>query len=99
MEGAGGRRLEAGRGIQISSDTVPQGQTPRKRSNIARYMNIITDRQQRDSLFKKLARTNAPIPVSDSSMWKSREHAFDVYGGKQIRYVYYNQLKVFRYHD
>ena len=57
--------------------------------------NIITDQQQRDSLFKKLARTNAPTPVSDSAMWKNREHTFDVYGGKQIRYVYYNQLKVF----
>ena len=36
-----------------------------------------------------------PIPISDSAMWKNREHTFDVYGGKQIRYVYYNQLKVF----
>ncbi len=94
---AGSRRQEAGSGtvIQFSSDTVPHVETPKKRSNIARYMNIITDRQQRDSLFQKLARTNAPIPVSDSTMWKNREHAFDVYGGKQIRYVYYNQLKVF----
>jgi hypothetical protein len=33
--------------------------------------------------------------MSDSAMWKNREHSFDVYGGKQIRYVYYNQLKVF----
>ena len=82
-------------GIHIVSDTVPQNLTPRKRSNIARYMNIITDRQQRDSLFSKLAKTNAPIPVSDSAQWKNREHAFDVYGGKQIRYVYFNQLRVF----
>lgn len=82
-------------GIYIASDTVPGNQTPKKRSNIARYLNIITDQQQRDSLFSKLARSNAPIPISDSTMWKNREHAFDVYGGKQIRYVYYNQLKVF----
>ena len=60
-----------------------------------RYFNIITDQQQRDSLFVKLARTNTPAPPSDSIIWKNREHSFDVYGGKQIRYVYYNQLKVF----
>jgi hypothetical protein len=83
-------------GIYISSDTVPQNKTPKKRSSITRYLNIITDQQQRDSLFSKLSRTNAPIPVmSDSAIWKNREHSFDVYGGKQIRYVYYNQLKVF----
>ena len=43
----------------------------------------------------KLARTNAPAPPSDSLVWKSRENTFNVYGGKQIRYIYYNQLKVF----
>src|ERR1700720_3909883 len=82
--------------IYISSDTVPKDLKPKKRSNITRYFNIITDQQQSDSLFSKLARTNTPIPIiSDSTMWKNREHTFDVYGGKQIRYVYYNQLKVF----
>jgi hypothetical protein len=89
--------LKAGTGkhTYIQSDTVPKELTPKKRSSITRYLNIITDQQQRDSLFKKLARTNAPIPMSDSAMWKNREHSFDVFGGKQIRYVYYNQLKVF----
>jgi hypothetical protein len=81
--------------IPIRSDTIPQNQPPKKRSNIARYFNIITDQQQRDSLFLKLARTNTPAPPSDSIIWKNREHSFDVYGGKQIRYVYYNQLQVF----
>jgi hypothetical protein len=96
--------LKAGNLPSIATlyDTIPKNEAdtskpepPKKRSNIARYLNIITDQQQRDSLFTKLARTNAPIPVSDSAMWKNREHSFDVYGGKQIRYVYYNQLKVF----
>ena len=60
-----------------------------------RYLNIITDQQQRDSLFLKLSKTNAPVPMSDSMIFKSRENSFNVYGGKQIRYIYYNQLKVF----
>jgi len=81
--------------IPLSTDTIPQNQPPKKRSNITRYFNIITDQQQRDSLFLKLARTNAPAPPSDSLVWKSRENTFNVYGGKQIRYIYYNQLKVF----
>ena len=81
--------------VFIQSDTVPKTPTPKKRSSFARYLNIITDQQQRDSLFKKLARTNAPATMSDSAMWQNREHSFDVYGGKQIRYVYYNRLKVF----
>lgn len=33
--------------------------------------------------------------MSDSMIFKSRENTFNVYGGKQIRYIYYNQLKVF----
>ena len=81
--------------IPLSTDTIPLNQTPKKRSNITRYFNIITDQQQRDSLFLKLARTNTPVPQSDSVIWKSRENTFNVYGGKQIRYIYYNQLKVF----
>jgi hypothetical protein len=89
--------LKAGniRDISISSDTIPKNQPPKKRSSITRYLNIITDQQQRDSLFLKLARTNAPAPISDSDQIKSRQNAFGVYGGKQIRYIYYNQLKVF----
>ncbi len=33
--------------------------------------------------------------MSDSMIFKSRENTFNVYRGKQIRYIYYNQLKVF----
>lgn len=43
----------------------------------------------------KLARTNAPAPLSDSAVFQTRQNAFNVYGGKQIRYIYYNKLKVF----
>jgi hypothetical protein len=81
-------------GIKIYTDTVPSKQ-PVKRSNITRYFNIITDQQQRDSLFVKLGRTNAIAPMSDSMAWKMRENAFNVYRGKTIRYIYYNKLKVF----
>ena len=94
-----GLKAERGIGIFIQADTVPKPpvstETPKKRSNIVKYLNIITDQQQRDSLFKKLARTNVVPALSDSADFKNREHSFDVYGGKQIRYVYYNQLKVF----
>ena len=81
--------------VPVRSDTVPENKAPRKRSSIARYLNIITDQQQRDSLFSKLSRQNAPPPMSDSLFWKNRQNSFDVFGGKRIRYVYYNQLKVF----
>ena len=82
--------------IDHFTDTVPKEKTPKKRSNITRYLNIITDQQQRDSLFSQLSRSNVPvIENNDSAMWKNREHSFDVYGGKYIRFVYYNQLKVF----
>ncbi len=46
-------------------------------------------------MFLVLGRTNAPIPQTDSQVWNSRQNSFNVYGGKQIRYIYYNQLKVF----
>ena len=81
--------------IPLGNDTIPQNQPPKKRSNITRYLSIITDQQQRDSLFVKLARPIEEAPLSDSMASKSRENSFNVYGGKQIRYVYYNQLKVF----
>ena len=92
---AGSRRQTSGNRYSNLIRYSAAGSNAQKTQQYCRYLNIITDQQQRDSLFKKLARTNAPIPVSDSAMWKNREHAFDVYGGKQIRYVYYNQLKVF----
>ena len=81
--------------IPIGSDSIPQNQTPKKRSSITRYFNIITDKQQRDSLFLQLTHTNAPAPQADSVIWQLREKTFGVYGGKQIRYIYYNKLKVF----
>jgi hypothetical protein len=89
--------VKAGTGpdISISSDTIPKNSTPKKHSSITKYLNIITDQQQRDSLFLELGKTNAPVQQTDSQIWKSRENAFNVYGGKQIRYIYYNQLKVF----
>jgi hypothetical protein len=97
--------LKAGNGVNISvssdtipnnqSDTIPKNHPAKKRSSITRYFNIITDQQQRDSLFLKLSKTNAPVPMSDSMIFKSRENSFNVFGGKQIRYIYYNQLKVF----
>jgi hypothetical protein len=82
-------------GIYLATDTIPKTQPPKKKSSITRYLNIITDQQQRDSLFLKLGRTNMAPPTADSVIWKTRENAFGVYGGKQIRYIYYNKLKVF----
>jgi hypothetical protein len=79
----------------VSLDSIPKNQPPKKRSSIVRYFNIITDQQQRDSLFGKLGKTGAIAPQADSVIWKMRENAFNVYGGKKIRYIYYNQLKVF----
>ncbi len=81
--------------IPKTQDTIPKTGPPKKRSNITRYFNIITDQQQRDSLFLQLGRTNVPAPPADSAVWKSRENTFSVYRGKQIRYIYYNQLRVF----
>ncbi len=91
------KALKAGNSypVSISSDTIPDNQPPKKRSSFVRYFNIITDQQQRDSLFLKLGRTNAKTPTADSVIWKTRENSFGVYGGKHIRYIYYNQLKVF----
>jgi hypothetical protein len=82
-------------GIYLATDTVPKPPPPKKKSSITRYLNIITDQQQRDSLFLKLGRTNVAAPAADSVIWKTRENAFGVYGGKQIRYIYYNKLRVF----
>jgi hypothetical protein len=79
--------------IGIQTDTVPKTEKPRK--GIARYFNIITDRQQRDSLLSKLSRENSPVPTSDSILWDRRQNNFSPYHGKIIRNIYYNQLKVF----
>jgi len=74
------------------ADSVP---TPEKKGKVARYFNIITDKQQRDSLFTKLSKKNAPAPVSDSILWERRENNFTPYRGNVIRYIYFNRLKVF----
>lgn len=76
----------------FQQDTVPKVQ---KKSQVARYFNIITDRQQRDSLLQKLSRKNAPAPVPDSVLWERRENNFTPYRGNRIRYIYFNRLKVF----
>jgi len=75
------------------SDTVPKVEKPSH--GVARYFNIITDRQQRDSLLKKVSKKNAPPPVPDSVLWERRENNFTPYRGNRIRYIYFNRLKVF----
>ena len=77
----------------INLDTVPKTEKPRK--GIAKYFNIMTDRQQRDSLFSKLSRESAPPPIADSVIWQRRQNNFSPYKGNIIRYIYYNRLKVF----
>ncbi len=77
----------------VIPDTVPKTEKPRK--GIAKYFNIITDKQQRDSLLVKLSRENAPEPISDSIVRLRRQNNFSPYRGKIIRYIYYNRLKVF----
>ncbi|MBS1597747.1 MAG: hypothetical protein JST75_05950 [Bacteroidetes bacterium] len=78
----------------LEKDTVPKEKEVKK-GRVARYFNIITDRQQRDSLLKTLSKKNAPAPVSDSVLWERRENNFTPYRGNKIRYIYYNRLKVF----
>ncbi len=55
----------------------------------------MTDRAARDSILVKLSRANAEEPIADSIVRKQRENNFMPYGGKVIRSIYYNQLKVF----
>jgi hypothetical protein len=78
---------------QMPTDTVPK--KPKSKSSITRYMDILTDKQQRDSLFKVLSRQNAPKPVPDSVLQQRRQDVFMPYRGKIIRDIYYNQLNVF----
>lgn len=81
--------------LTISSDTIPEKTPEKKKSSFNRYLNVITDQQQRDSLLSKLGRKDVAAPQSDSMIWKFRENTFSVFRGKKIRYIYYNQLKVF----
>ncbi|HTQ64545.1 MAG TPA: hypothetical protein VMI12_07085 [Puia sp.] len=82
----------------LNTDTVPRktDSIPKKQhKGIAKYFNIITDKQQRDSLLSKLSNQNAPPPTPDSVLFQRRQNNFSPYRGKIIRSIYYNRLKVF----
>ena len=81
-------------GYSIQNDTVPKEETP-TRHGIRKYIHILTDKQQRDSLMAKLARTDEPAPVADSIIIKRRQNNFAPYRGKIIRNIYYNRINVF----
>jgi len=66
-----------------------------KRKGIRKYMHILTDKQERDSLIAKLTNGNAPVPIADSIIKKRKLNNFSVYGGRKIRNIYYNKLNVF----
>ena len=76
------------------ADTIPKSEEP-ARKGIRKYIHILTDKQQRDSLMAKLSRQNEPPPTADSILWKQRQNNFAPYRGKIIRNIYYNQLEVF----
>ncbi|MDP4130092.1 MAG: hypothetical protein Q8918_05835 [Bacteroidota bacterium] len=80
-------------------DTIPKKEPKSSirttHNGISKYLNIITDREQRDSLLSQLSKQNERPPVADSVIWKNRQNTFSAYGGKHIRYIYFNQLKVF----
>ncbi len=85
--------------IVIVTDSIPQKDTVRKidknRKGIAKYLHIVTDRQQRDALLARMSRQNPSVPIPDSVFWSRRQNNFTPFRGKHIRYIYYNQLKVF----
>ncbi|HZK63708.1 MAG TPA: hypothetical protein VFC34_06155, partial [Puia sp.] len=85
-------------GETMIRDTIPQKEPKssikKTHNGISKYLNIITDRQQRDSLLAQLSKQNEHPPVSDSVIFKTRENVFSAFGGKHIRYIYYNQRKV-----
>ena len=80
-------------------DTIPKKQPDssikKSHHGISKYLNIITDREQRDSLLVKLSKQNQAAAVPDSVIFKRRENVFSAYGGKHIRYIYFNKRKVF----
>ncbi len=80
-------------------DTIPKKEPKssikKTHNGISKYFDIITDRQQRDSLLAKLGRQHQPAPISDSLRLKTRENTFSPYRGKIIRTIYFNQLDVF----
>jgi hypothetical protein len=75
-------------------DTTPNPEEL-NRKGIRKYMHILTDKQERDSLIAKLTNRNAPAPLPDSIIKKRKLNNFSVYGGKKIRNIYYNRLNVF----
>lgn len=76
------------------NDTVPKPEE-QNRTGFRKYMHILTDKQQRDSLIAKLTDKNRPPPVADSIISQRRIGSFTPYGGKKIRNIYYNRLNVF----
>ncbi len=76
------------------NDTVPKPEE-QNRTGFRKYMHILTDKQQRDSLIAKLTDKNAPVPLADSILRQRRIGSFTPYGGKKIRNIYYNRLDVF----
>jgi hypothetical protein len=81
-------------GYSTQRDTVPTEETP-IRHGIRKYIHILTDKQQRDSLMAKLARVDEPVPVADSIILNRRQNNFAPYRGKIIRNIYYNRINVF----
>jgi len=79
--------------VFFCADTVPKSEKQSK--GIAKYFNIMTDKQQRDSLLGRISRKDEPAPVSDSVLRSRRQGNFSPYRGNIIRYIYYNRLKVF----
>ena len=74
-------------------DTVPPA-TAQQHRGIIRYLNILTDKEQRDSLLKKLSKPRL-AGVPDSILRKQRQNLFSPFHGRVIRNIYYNRLKVF----
>jgi hypothetical protein len=79
---------------KIPRDTVPNIKKP-PHKGIIRYFNILTDKQQRDSLLVKLSRENVSGPTLDSILKRERQNIFAPYRGKIIRNIYFNRLNVF----
>jgi len=82
------------RETRMQKDTVPTDETP-TRKGIRKYIHILTDKQQRDSLMAKLMRQNDSLPTPDSLVWQRRQNNFAPYRGKTIRNIYYNRVDVF----
>ncbi len=100
INNAGREKAKELKGPTMATDTFrnkkePASSIKKNRKGISRYFRIISDRQQRDSLFSKLGKVNAKERVPDSVVFRRRQNTFSVYRGKKIRTIYYNQLKVF----